>query len=101
MTNFSAWLRDATGGASGRQIAERLGAQNTAVSWWLRSDQIRAGDVIRIARGFDLSPIDALIAADYLTEDDIARESRTLRDVPSRLMLEELLRRAIADDLAP
>src|SRR5689334_17485628 len=49
------------------EIAERMGTSQSTVSRWMRDDVVPSAElVIKLARAYGLSPIDALVAAGYL-----------------------------------
>jgi transcriptional regulator with XRE-family HTH domain len=97
MTHWDSWLERATNGASARAIAAALGVSNSTVSNWARNEVIPAEGAVAIARAYDASPVAALIAAGYLTDDDLAGfEVITALRLATRLQLvEELFRREI------
>lgn len=101
MEKFDEWLERVTGGKSHRAIASDLGIPNTALSRWLRNEHIPAERVIEIARFYKASSLDGLLAAGYLTSDDIITGAthEALRHASTRELTEELLRRQIVDEI--
>lgn len=69
---WSQYVRRITSGLTQAQIAERTGIAQTNISRWLRGDPLlpKAENVITFARAFGHPPLEALIAAGYLTEED-------------------------------
>ena len=65
------YVRRVSGNATQVQIAETLGMDQTSVSRWLTGRIVpRAETVITVARTYSRSPVEALIAAGYLTTDE-------------------------------
>lgn len=61
------------------QIAEKTGLAQSSVGAWLRGQPgvPRAESVIAFARAFRQSPIEALVAAGYLSDDEAGLTERT------------------------
>jgi hypothetical protein len=74
--------------------------QNTALSRWVRENNAPAERVIEIARHYGANFYEALMAAGYLTQEDLttARVMVDLSGTPSFTLLEELMRRAMLSD---
>ena len=91
------YLRRITGGATQGQIAERIGIGRLSVCNWLHGKtRPKAETVIQVARVYQRSPIEALLAAGYLRPDETGRavELRTsLRDIPGEDLAGEIRRR--------
>lgn len=85
------YLRRITGGATQGQIAERIGIGRLSVCNWLHGKtRPKAETVIVVARVYQRSPIEALLAAGYLRPDET--------DLPIRLQTS--LSKVSGDDLA-
>lgn len=70
MNNTREWLKEITGGASVRSVADRIGEYNVTLT-----RRLNAGDahtITAIAREYGVSPVPGLIAAGILTESDLA-----------------------------
>ncbi len=96
MESWSAYVRRVTGGLKQAKIAEKTGLAQTNVGRWLRGDPgaPKADSVIAFARAFGQPPVEALVAAGYLTEAEAAAKSRTLLvEYSDRELLDELRRR--------
>ena len=66
-TDWAAYMRRVTAGATQVQIAEQTGIEQTSISrWLLGKNRPRAELVIQFARAYNHSPVEALIAAGYL-----------------------------------
>lgn len=86
-----------TDGAAGARIAERTGIPESTISRWLSEKaEPRPRQVVTVTRAYGANPIEGLIAAGYLTEDEIeAPQPRRLqiRDFTDIELAEETLRR--------
>jgi len=91
------YVRRISGGATQAQIAERIGVGRLSVCNWLHGKtRPKAETVISVARAYRRSPVEALIAASYLSSDETEHpvEIRaSLADVASRDLGAEVLRR--------
>lgn len=66
------YLRRVAGAQSQALIAEYLGAGRLSVCNWLQGKtRPKAETVIRVARAYGRSPVEALLAAGYLTVDEV------------------------------
>lgn len=90
-----------------KQIAEVSGVDQSTISRWKREGASRPENIIKFARAFRRPPVEALIAAGYLTENEAA-DVVTIRPVAADLtddaLLDEVRRRmtggsnAVEDD---
>lgn len=91
------YLRRITGGQTQAQIAERIGIGRLSVCNWLHGKtRPKAETVIMVARVYRRSPIEALVAASYLTTEEVGApvELRTSpRDLPATELAAEVARR--------
>ena len=91
------YLRRITGGQTQAQIAERIGIGRLSVCNWLHGKtRPKAETVITVARVYGRSPIEALLAASYLTTEEVGApvELRTSpRDFPAAELAAEVRRR--------
>ena len=94
------YVRRISGSATQAQIAERIGVGRLSVCNWLHGKtRPKAETVIIVARAYRRSPIEALIAASYLSPDETVHpvEIRaSLADADSRDLGAEVLRRLSA-----
>jgi hypothetical protein len=69
---WSAYVRRVVGTMNQIDIAARTGLAQTNVGRWLRGapGQPRANSAVQFARAFDQSPLEALVAAGYLTAEE-------------------------------
>lgn len=69
MNSWADYVERATAGMTQAQIAEATGLAQSAISRWLRGDTEapRAEYVVTFARALDRNPIEALVAAGYVT----------------------------------
>ena len=91
------YVRRISGSATQAQIADRIGVGRLSVCNWLHGKtRPKAETVISVARAYRRSPIEALIAASYLSSDETEHpvEIRaSLAEVNSRDLGAEVLRR--------
>ncbi|MDF3280442.1 helix-turn-helix transcriptional regulator [Gordonia sp. N1V] len=90
-----------------KQIAEVSGVDQSTISRWKREGANKPENIIKFARAFRRPPVEALIAAGYLTENEAA-DVVTIRPVAADLtddaLLDEVRRRmtggsnAVEDD---
>lgn len=90
METWPEYLRRIAGGQTQAQIAERVGIGRLSVCNWIHGKtRPKAETVIAVARVYRRSPIEALVAADYL-ESDEAGVQVEVRISPSQLSAEQL-----------
>lgn len=101
----SAWWRyvvTVTGAATQKAIAAATGIDQSSISRWQRDKHTpRAEAAVAFARAYNRSPVEALIAAGYLTSEDLGVVELTtltgdLTQVSSDSLLSELRRRLLA-----
>lgn len=91
-----------TGNATQSEIAGATGIDQSTISRWQRGTSTpRAEAVVSFARAYARSPVEALVAADYLTSEDMGVVEMTtltgdLTRVSSESLLSELRRRLLA-----
>ena len=91
-----------TGNATQSEIASATGIDQSSISRWQRGTNTpRAEAVVSLARAYGRSPVEALVAADYLTSEDMGVVEMTtltgdLTRVSSDSLLSELRRRLLA-----
>ncbi|QLY29722.1 hypothetical protein [Nocardia huaxiensis] len=96
MERFLAWRDRVAGGDSERAIAARMGIGNNRVGRHLReSDPPVAETVIDFARAYGVNPVDGLVAAGLINQDEALRAaaSEPLRAASQLQLLDELTRR--------
>jgi transcriptional regulator with XRE-family HTH domain len=76
MNDWQQWVRTTTHGAATRSISGRLGVSHSTVARWIKNNSAPCGDIIRLARQYGADPIDGLIAARRLSEEDLAPTRR-------------------------
>lgn len=79
VNSWSEYVRRVAGTFTQMQIAEKTGLSQASVGGWLRNQPgvPRAESVIAFARAFHQSPTEALLAAGYLTDDEVGLIART------------------------
>lgn len=85
------------------QIAEKTGIAQTNIGRWLRGARglPKAEYVVALARTFDQNPVEALVAAGYLSHDEVGvpfkpKSGRTpIKDYSTDELLAELRNRTI------
>ena len=92
MTEMHIWVAEATAGASARAIAERLHRSNTTVASWIRTGKFPCNVVIEMAREYRADPVAGLIAAGFLTREDLMNGGlkNAIRIAPTALLVSEL-----------
>ena len=90
------YLRRISAGETQNQIADRIGVGRLSVHNWLHNrTRPKAETVIAIAQAYQRSPLEALLAADYLEPDDLEGrvvQQGSLSAVPARDITEEIRR---------
>jgi hypothetical protein len=99
---MSAWEEYAhriTGGASQREVGERIGHSHATARRWM-SDGATPQQVIALALAYDADVLEALAAAGWLDPAEIENVnlSRTLRRMSSVALTKELYRRALVKE---
>lgn len=97
---WSEFVKRVTRDMTQTQAAYMAGVTQTAIGRWVRGDTEapRAESVVAFARALGAQPVQALVAAGYITVDEAAAtiESRqTIRDFGTDELLEELRRRTV------
>ena len=96
---WAQYVRQVAGNLNQLEIAAKTGIAQSNVGRWLRGEPglPKAESVVALARAFDQPPIEALVAAGYITEEEAgakARRGRTpLNDYTEAELLDELRRR--------
>lgn len=91
-----------TGDAAQRDIATATGIDQSSISRWQRgANKPRAEAVVAFARAYGRSPVEALVAADYLSSGEVGVVELTtltgdLSSVSIDSLLSELRRRVVA-----
>lgn len=96
MERFLEWRDRVAGDDSERAIAARMGISNNRVGRHLReSDPPIAETVIDFARAYGVNPVDGLVAAGLIHQQEALRAaaSEPLRTAPQLQLLDELTRR--------
>lgn len=96
MERFLEWRDRVAGDDSERAIAARMGISNNRVGRHLReSDPPVAETVIDFARAYGVNPVDGLVAAGLIAQEEALRAaaSEPLRNAPQLQLLDELTRR--------
>ena len=92
------YVRRIAGGMRQEQISKMTGISQATVSAWLRGAPglPKAESVIAFARGFEVAPVQALVAAGYLRIDEAAIKARTALSEYEELELVDELRRRMS-----
>jgi len=93
---WSGYVGRVAEGMTQAQIAQRCGVASSNVGRWLRSEPGRpnAESVIAFARAFSQSPMEALVAAGYLSREEESSGVRTpLTEYTYQELIAELQRR--------
>ena len=105
METWSEYVRRVSSPLTQTQISERCGVAQTNIGRWLRGDPglPRAESVVAFARAFEQPVIEALVAAGYITPDEVGisfvpHKGRTsIREFSTEELFAELRRRTITD----
>lgn len=94
MNTWMEWLREAAGWVSDREIARRVGVSPSSVGRWADTPP-KVENVVTIARTFGAPVSEALVAAGYVSRDELhtPQAIRNLGAFTSRELLAELNRR--------
>jgi transcriptional regulator with XRE-family HTH domain len=98
VNSWARYVARVTGDLKQADIAEKTGVAQTNVGRWLRGDPglPRAESVVAFARAFGQSPIEALVAAGYLTAEEAAGETRTpISEYSTQELFDELRDRTL------
>jgi transcriptional regulator with XRE-family HTH domain len=92
MNDWQRWLDHATGGASAREVAKRVGVSHVTVGRWMNADTAPVPGILRISRAYAADPIDGMIAAGWLTGADLLEGGlrNAVRHAPTSFLTEEL-----------
>jgi len=91
-------------GAPNKDIADKAGLDASAISRWKKhGEQPTAQSVVAFARGYNRPAIEAMIAAGYLTDDDLIIMGsvplvRSISEVPDSEFIAEMQRRLASND---
>ncbi|MET0897217.1 MAG: helix-turn-helix domain-containing protein [Mycobacterium sp.] len=104
MTQATWWqyVATITGNAAQKEIAAATGIDQSSISRWQRGGITpRAEAVVALARAYGRSPVEALVAAGYLSSDDLGVVELTtltgdLTGASIDSLLSELRRRVVA-----
>ena len=98
MSEWEEWVRRTTGGATSRQVAERIGHSHTTALKWMH-DGATVEAVLSLAIAFDAEPIQALVAAGWLRRELVGNLNLdgALRRLSSVKLAGELYRRLQED----
>lgn len=103
MNDWGTYLRTISDGASGAEIARKLGISDSKVSYWKRGDRPPTiSEAISVSRAYGRPPLEGLVAAGYLDEDEVSEQVTVKPAVLGKFtdaqLADELLRRAKARD---
>lgn len=95
-TRWWLWLADIASGAKQQDIAARIGVDQSHISRWKAGYRPGVDFVIKTAEAYGRNPLEALVAAEILTEAQAALHEVRITDytqASDEELLEELLRR--------
>ncbi len=96
---WARYVREVVGPLNQLEIAAKTGIAQSNVGRWLRGEPgtPKAASVVALARAFNQPPVEALVAAGYITEAEAGakvRKTRTpLKDYTDKELVGELSRR--------
>jgi transcriptional regulator with XRE-family HTH domain len=101
-TSWWRYVVTVSGDATQKDIAAATGIDQSSISRWQRAANTpRAEAVVTFARAYDRSPVEALVAADYLSSSELGVVELTtltgdLTQISTDSLLGELRRRVLA-----
>jgi transcriptional regulator with XRE-family HTH domain len=104
MESWQEYVRRVSGGLTQVEIAVKTGIAQSNVGRWLRGEPgaPKAESAVALARAFNQPPIEALVAAGYLTAEEAGVKAQhirpSLREFAALELLGELVRRESAAD---
>lgn len=96
MEDWSDYVRRIAGGLNQLEIAAKTGLAQTNIGRWMRGEHVipKAESVVAFARAFNEPPVEALVAAGYITAEEAgarARKAKTpLREYSEHELIDEL-----------
>jgi transcriptional regulator with XRE-family HTH domain len=95
--DWPAFVSALAGRDTGQRIAERTGIAASNISRWLSGQVIpQPSHATAFARAYDVHPLTALVAAGYVTEDELD----TLLEPPRLLTVREFTSSELAEELS-
>lgn len=92
--DWPSYVRRITQGASPKDIAQTLHVNRSLIDRWLNKESRPATEnVVALARAFHGKPVEALVAAGYLDQDDVngaVEIVRPLSDLSDDVLISEL-----------
>jgi hypothetical protein len=101
--SWAEYVRAVTGADSGRAVAQMIGQSESAISRWKNGTVVpEPRQAVAFARAYERNPLEALIAAGYLSDEEAAQPldpPRTLhlRDFTDLELATEMVRRVDTD----
>lgn len=97
-TDWWNYVSEVAGGATQRSISVRTDIEQSAISRWKRGKGISVESVIKFARAYGRPPVEAIIAAGYITADEAGvpisvQNNPPLDEIPTEELHEEIGRR--------
>ncbi|WP_182359408.1 hypothetical protein [Tomitella gaofuii] len=91
----SDWIDQATQGDSGRALAAKAGVEQSALRRRRKNGTVTPGDIIAIARAYQLPVVDALVETGFITRDEALYSGAraAVADVSDVELSREFLRR--------
>lgn len=91
------YVQRITGRAQQNEIADATGVEQSSISRWkLGKTRPKADAVVAVARAYNRAPVEALVAAGYLKEDEVSgviEITASLDDLPEQDLLDAIRRR--------
>lgn len=94
------YVRRVTRGCTQAQIATRTGVAESNIGRWMRGErgQPKPDSVLALAKAFGQPPLEALIAAGYISADDVTVRRTPLSAYTLAELIDELRRRTVDDN---
>ena len=93
MEDWCEYVRRIAGGLNQLEIAAKTGLAQTNIGRWMRGEHVvpKAESVVAFARAFGEPPVEALVAAGYITAEEAGAKARRQRTPLSEYSEEELV----------
>jgi len=100
--NWWEYVQRISANAPNKDIAAATGMDASAITRWKRGEKPRAENVVAFARGYRRPAVEALLAAGYITQEDLEPQSVQIHgsatDLTDSDLLVEMQRRLAAKD---
>lgn len=92
-TTWSEYVESAIHGDTPAAAARRINASRSTIVRWLDHGLPTPSQAVALARAYGRPPGSALVAAGYLTNEDLEGEQYDIASVPDETLIDEVRRR--------